>query len=350
MRFPFPSFIVTALVMLMSFGALAQTGLNLPSHIISPQQIAAPSQHYTLPFSGVRILDQRFDTSKLGYLLNGSTFNKAALHNNASTLEQYMNTHYRWQSKDANQLLLVVRTLWITNRRAGEGTEHNESKDSKFQGSLVVKIDAFASSAGGCKALKRIDSTMVSEPITKSNAGNILAELTQTILEKFAGMDVAATINGKKLIPLAEIETHYRSFHDKLAIKQPSAIRGIYVSFNDFLNNRPKIESFTLEQTESADYLYLEVGNEQVLFTDFWGFHDGQNLYIRVGTNFFKLFKDQEAYSFTGCLQSVHKTKARSQGRIVRNLIWGNLGEAHQSRLVNLLRPMQVNMETGGVY
>jgi hypothetical protein len=350
MRFSFHLFIGTALVLLISSGAHAQSGLNLPSTIINPQQIAVPGQSLALPFSGVRVLDLRFDTSKLGYLLNGNTFNKAVLHNTGPALEQYMSTHYRWQSKEADQLLLIVRTLWITNRRAGEGTEHNESKDSKFQGNLVVKIDAFAFSPAGCKTLKRIDTSMLSQPVTKSNAGNIIAELTQIILEKFSDLDAVAATNGKKLIPLNEIESHYLSFHDKPAIKQPSGQRGIYASFNDFLNNRAKTESFTLEQTESADYLYLEKGNEQILFTDFWGFHDGENLYIRVGSNFFKLFKDQNAYSFTGCTQSVHKSKARSQGRIVRNLIWGNFGEAHQSRLVNMLRPMQVNMDTGSVY
>lgn len=350
MRLPILPFITFCLIVLTPKHIKAQTGLNIPASVVNPQQLNAPLKSFPLPFSGVQVMDQRFDTSKIGYLLSNGNFNRAVLHNTASALEHYMTQHYSWQSTAQDQLLLVVRTLWITNRRAGEGSEHNESKDSKFQGNLVVKIDAFSQTAAGCKALKRMDTSIQTEAVTKINIGTALAELTQILLERFAGMDVAAFTNGKKLIPFTELEAYYRSLQDKPVVQQPSGQRGIYVTFNDFLNNRLKTESFKLEQTESADYLYLDKGTEQILFTDFWGFHDGQQLYIRVGSNFFKLYPDQKAYSFMGCLQSVHKTKARSQGRIVRNLIWGNLGEAHQSRLVNLIRPMQVNMETSAVY
>ena len=126
--------------------------------------------------------------------------------------------------------------------------------------------------------------------------------------------------------------------------------RGVYLTFDDFLNNRLTAYKFSLEQDEESDYLYIEENGEEKLFTDFWGFSDGENLYIKLGFNFFKLTKDNNTYSFWGCRRAVHTTPSRNKNRVVRYMAFGNLANLRNAKLKNLLRPMQLDMETGKAY
>jgi hypothetical protein len=126
--------------------------------------------------------------------------------------------------------------------------------------------------------------------------------------------------------------------------------RGIYLTFTDFLNSRPSLYQFSLEQDEESDYLYIEENGQEKLFTDFWGFSDGQDLYVNLEYNFFKLTRDKNTYSFWGCLRSVHKTPSRNKNKVVRYMAFGNLANLRSAKLKNILRPMQIDMETGVAY
>jgi hypothetical protein len=52
-------------------------------------------------------------------------------------------------------------------------------------------------------------------------------------------------------------------------IKNDSVQKGIYLTFADFINNRPASLDFTVVQEKKADYLYLRENGKQKLFTDF---------------------------------------------------------------------------------
>lgn len=143
---------------------------------------------------------------------------------------------------------------------------------------------------------------------------------------------------------------YYDQRFKKPGIMDDTLQRGIYLTFADFLNNRPLTCRFTLEQDEESDYLYMEQNGEEKLFTDFWGFSDGRDLYTKIGFNFFKLTRDNNTYSFWGCRKAVHETPSRNKNRIVRYMAFGNFANLRSAKLKNILRPMQLDMETGNAY
>ncbi len=185
----------------------------------------------------------------------------------------------------------------------------------------------------------------------RNDIGNLLLQTFESVFTKIADVDIEKAMLKKTKLGIEKVNSYYRQRFNQPRFIQDGMQRGIYLSFSDFLNNNPSLLKFTLEQDEEADYLYIEENGGQKLFTDFWGFSDGQNHYIKIGYNFFKLSRDANTYSFWGCYQAVHKTQSRSKNRTFRYFAFGTLAaELKTARLKNMLRPMQIDMETGKTF
>jgi hypothetical protein len=87
-------------------------------------QTELKSPHSTttrLPFEDVRVLDKRFDTSKLGYLFGGSQYKNIILKPSlTSSIEDYFRKNFISSSVSGKVLVVVLKTFWMHEMRLGE--------------------------------------------------------------------------------------------------------------------------------------------------------------------------------------------------------------------------------------
>jgi hypothetical protein len=119
----------------------------------------------------------------------------------------------------------------------------------------------------------------------------------------------------KKRLSLSAINT----FNDKRfqrAILTDAPKKGIFLSFEDFLANRPSTIEFSIDKNNKGDYLYTKnAKGEEQLITDLWGYSDGTDLFIFSANNYFKLNKVYNSFRVYGAKEYAAKRTANLNSR-----------------------------------
>ncbi len=333
---------------IMMVQAMQAQPMNFDAHLISIET-TQEEKPVSLPFKEVRIKDLRYDTTNLGVLINGRPKWIRVNGGTEDALQDYIIEKSVISDTQEYKLLIILKDFRLQEPRAGEiGLAKIEEK--RFVSQCTFSADVFVNSAGSYKALLRYDTTVTRlEPLHRI-ASSFTKEVLDLLLSTVGAMEIEKILRSKKQITENEIFDYYNKRFTKNRFRVNDMQRGLYLSFEDFLNNQPQNIEFTLDQDDESDYLYIKENGEEKLFTDFWGFCDGRNIYIRVGYNFFKLQPNGNSFGFWGCLQAIHYTKSRNQNRVGRYAMLGAWSELRSAKLKNLLRPMQLNMETGRPY
>jgi hypothetical protein len=311
-------------------------------------ELSEHSGKIALPFKDVRIFDKRFDTSKLGYLFGGLQYKNILLKPSFSTgIENYFRKNFISTTSGNKTLVIVIRMLWMHEIRSGEEDVEDFNNELKKLSKCIFKADIYSFENNFYQALTRIDTSFEDKSPLVNTSAEFLSNSLYYAANKISSLDLEQLFAWKTKISEKDVLNYYDQRFKKPRITNDILQRGVYLTFDDFLNNHLTTHKFSLEQDEESDYLYIEENGEEKLFTDFWGFSDGENLYIRLGFNFFKLTRNNNTYSFWGCLRAVHKTPSRNKNRVVRYMAFGNLANLRSAKLKNLLRPMQLDMETG---
>lgn len=310
-----------------------------------------PSSKIVFPFKDVRVFDKRFDTSKLGYLFSGPNYKNIVLKPSLSgAVEDYFRKNFVFSTTSNKILVVMLKTAWMHEMRSGEEDVEDFNNELQKLSKCIFKADVYSFENNSYQALIRIDTSFENKSPLVNNSSELLLNSLNYAANKILSLDLDQLFTRKTKINETDVMNYYDQRFKKPRIINNMLQRGVYLTFDDFLNNRLTAYKFSLEQDEESDYLYIEENGEEKLFTDFWGFSDGENLYIKLGFNFFKLTKDNNTYSFWGCRRAVHTTPSRNKNRVVRYMAFGNLANLRNAKLKNLLRPMQLDMETGKAY
>jgi hypothetical protein len=320
---------------------------KLRSHtIILPEPLSAQAKSFSL----ITVADKRFDTGKAGFISDGDRQRILLLNRGVQDEVQHYLSKHTQNNDGLPQLLYVLRTLWLHELKAGELKVDEDEDEKKIITQCVAKIEVFLVKEDSCQALLRIDTIAQQQSFLRVSGAGMVAGILDESLKKIRQLDLENHVFRKTKIAFGDLMKLYDQRTAAPRLRSDSLQRGVYLTFSDFLQNTPKPYTFVLEQDEVGDFLYLEENGNQRLFTNFWGFCDGKMHFIKVGGSFFPLVRDGNAYSFYGCLQPIHNAKPRSRNRVARYALFGVFGDVHSNRLVNFLRPMQVDMETGKVY
>ena len=308
-------------------------------------------QKIDLTFSTIKVLDKRFDSSKLGYLFFRSSYKNITLKSSLSAaMEEVFRKNFLSSNNSDRTLCIVIRTLWMHDLKSGEVDVEDFNNEMKNISKYILKADVYSFQNNTYQALTRIDTSFESKSSLKEIGYELLNNSFTYMAHRISSLNLEELFSRKTKINESDVMNYYEQRFKKPRIQHDTLSRGIYLTFADFLNNHPRPYKFSLQQDEQSDYLYIEENGQEKLFTDFWGFSDGENLYLRLGFNFFKLIRDNNTYSLWGCLQAVHTTPSRNKNRVVRYMAFGNLANIRSAKLSNVLRPMQLDMETGIAY
>jgi hypothetical protein len=351
MRFSISISIKVGAVILFFPILLFSQGLKL--NTLTVELKADDKKLFRIPFERIIVIDKRFDTSKIGYVRTAFEYREAVLNKSFSTsLEHYLNNRFE-SAHNSRNLVVFIKSLWLQEVRLGEITKETELDEKKNISQCIVKADIYSFSDNIYQALVRIDTLFENARPLKNISEEFISSAIDNIIVQVQTLNTEESLLRKTKIQKENVFNYYEQRFNSLRIKNDTLQKGIYLTFADFINNRPSLIDFTVSQENEADFLYIQEKGEQKLFTDFWGFCDGKTHFIKVGYNFFKLIKDGKTYSLWGCLEPIHKRKQYAgMENVAADILTGRTPNTSRqvSKLKNVLRPMQIDMDTGEPY
>lgn len=314
-----------------------------------------------LPFRQIKIIDARFDTSKLGFIPRSHTESKAykkltVKNGLQKTLEAFLNHHYQnsFTPSENKTLLIVVKTFWLHQIRLSEktGNKFVRKQSSPEISEAVTKLEMYVEKDGAYAALHRVDTVFESAlPLYKSVNDLLLRPFLFAINNK-ATENVEQRIAQRKKLSFRDISGYNAGRFTAPCLRTDSLRRGVYMSFGEFLNGQPTYRDFTLKEQQLTDELYVTQNGTETLLTDFWGFCDGRHYYVKLGFGIYPLYKQGHTFELWGSPHITHNFHQPHLTGIdaVSIIVFGIQTAAGRSKPQIPLRPMQLNMETGKVY
>lgn len=356
MQFKYP-FLFFIAALLMSSAVFSQTQLSdlkkSKLHTVQPEPIEWGGK--TLPFKNVVVVDSRFDTSKLGYIKGNRHYEK--LHTPgalAETMEQTINTYPRLgDSSSAPSLYIFIKHLWI------QQSSLKELSKQKLSNGYFEDIDIVACSAVlECYMQKdsfyyplfRLDTMLTQKGKLRKKVEELLTEPFQVALAKLSGLNLGKK---RKQMTAQEVTAFNNSKRNYSRVQTDTLEHGIYLTFQDFLHNRVTRRPFEV-QRGFTDELYTVDGKDKKLLLEFWGFCDGQKQYMKVGFNFYELSREQDTYELIGAKALVNVTHYRHRPNAFdpTQVAMAGLSQitGRDGTQTTLIKPLQLNMETGELY
>jgi len=311
------------------------------------------SDSFLVPFNKIEVMDLRFDTSKIGYAIYNSKNNHTRFVT-AGGVEGYLNKRlndYFKANLDAgssNTLVIVLKKLWLeygsTNMMLRSKDVPDESKWSISNRNAVclADIDAFVKTGESYQALLRLTHNFTIERVNDYSDCHLLLKAFDSLVRSIRTMDVVKVTSSKKKFTVEDLNINYRKRFDIPVLTAPQFNRGIYYSFDDFRNNKPSHPDFTFKTFEiSTEVTIMEAGHEKTV-TDYWGFCDGKDLYVKPRYLTFKALRQGNTFDFLGSLEGKNTPfyiPVPGTFLVIKT----------NTTLINFI-PLQVDMETGKVY
>jgi hypothetical protein len=305
-----------------------------------------------LPFSSIKIIDNRFDTSKLGFVPivqfigNKNTEGRKIVFSDGvgKSIENYYKEFYQNAfSSNGVQLIIVMKKFWLSgidNERNREIDIPENVTSNKY---LYCKWEYYLAKGDEFMPVKRIDTVIngvvfeskKDQYIHNKTTDKILKLLLNGLIEVF---DFNAAVNQIEKLPKKtwqQIEAYNSAMFNIPVLKDSVFAKGVYLSFNEFKNNKPSIINFKESKMRIAinkteNYLEDDKGNR---ITNYWGYFTGEELKIgKYGND--KLYRVNNTFEFF----------LKHQYLTVNTNIIG--GATHREVWI----PYQVDMESGAVY
>lgn len=319
---------------------------------------------YSLPFSAVKIMDYRFDTSKIGFAKSKAvftsssySFKKIAVKNGLqSAVESFYNAYYKNRfSKDSTQLLIVIKRFWadpLPNLQVQQQATKIYRESSQ---DLYIQFEFFFNRGGWYLPLKRVDT--VFQVTSELNLELYSFKEKQYGLYEYALTKVFESPNYLLYADRIENSKNRRTLEEVIRFNNkrfsyPILIdtvlkKGVYLNFSEFRNNQPAITEFKItEKRKIGKLLFNNNGNDRTQIINFWGYCDGTNIYsgglqyplYRAG-NTFEFFNDGIGnYMYTNDIKS--QNTANGDYRV----------STPYTASEKILEPFQIDMETGKIY
>lgn len=307
------------------------------------------------PFSKIRVIDARFDTSKLGFITNPAPlqatdqFKILRLKNGiATSLENYYNDHFDTQSNHSEyELSIVLKKFWITSTRSYDYQKHNSTNIISGQSRIIAKWELYIVKQHEYLPFMRLDTTIESLQSVKQlfkdeNASYYNKESIYSILnnfiERYNYTKAIQVFNERKKLSLSEIMTMNNARLNLAVLNAESINTGVYVNFTEFKNNTPSIQKFsekkvtkTLLPGYSDKYI---TDNNDIAITKYFAY---SNKYTKIGP-----YGNETIFRVGNSFEFFRKIDSRSAD--IR------LGLMNINTTNSLWIPYQLDMESGQFY
>lgn len=335
---------------------------------VSPEtitlQLTISERLTAFPFDKIEVTDFRPDTSKIGYLKKKKKDIRLVTANSlAANLTQILNAAVPVKAATASEqsVWLVIKKFWLKVPTHADWQRKSGVDDRKLKSlwGWHIKLEAYANYGGLYTPLFRVDSLYgfdefdERKTIEMDALGDCLRRLQRINTDNLKAAKTKLTQNA--------VDSFNQLAFLKPVLIEKTMSKGVFLTFSDFVNQRTVYSAFDIEKGKEIDNLYVRREGQKELLTNFWGYCDGKNYYIRCNRNFYQLYQQGNTFEFTG-----HSVLAMSGGRsaalppgtyhstsdlgagiangLLTNMITGAVFNRDE------FRHFQLNMETGEIY
>jgi hypothetical protein len=306
---------------------------------------SAPAE-LKLPFSAIKVIDSRFDTSKFGFAYGLMGFGKATFKGGiANAIEKYYNEYYKNSFTNNGLALVIIMKRYWESKVDYTRTRNLEIMPPTFgDGYTYLKWEYCLEKDGQYLPVKRIDTIIkrneelnnVGEDMLEENKLGYVKIILKLMIEKNDFTKAVAAFDTQTKKTFEEITAFNNRRYDLPVLKTDTFARGVYLSFTDFINNKPSIINYK-EKKMNYGLLkkerYLTTMDDQTI-TDYWGYADEDGFrYGKYGND--RIFRIGNTFQF------FVQTK---------EIVYDNSSQVTTKNTSKTNMPYQIDMETGFVY
>ena len=262
------------------------------------EDIAAVEQ---VPVSGFLAKDVRADTSYVGIRMKNSLLEEDKMFKKVNVerglgewMTAFMNRCNRHHvKKGAPQMVCFVKQLRVIQLDSINRLSNKKECYSKIR----LEVEAYLLIDTTYYPALKMDT--IAMALTPGNRNfSILGKLVTALTAKSSRMDEDKILK-RKGYTSAQLDERYTKRFDKPILAARIFNRGVYKSFEEFIQNRPSIVNYRFLKDKKADI--LSVKNESNLWErlhDVFGFCDGRTIWINLKGSYRPLVKQGSTFEF----------------------------------------------------
>jgi len=291
------------------------------------------------------IIDARLDTNRLGFMYDGE--NQIFLHF-PKPAPSYLSPKINKSKMYTDTLHMVLNKLWLYESIALPARREEKNKtrpeDYRFMGFGRIAADIYKRDGNGWRKILSYDSSVRSTGYMANNADYLLAKNLNILLHDADSLS--------KIFPLESfaVVSNILPQSDYPILQTQSLRNGIYLKFEDFINNNPVDIDFDYQVKKGAEFMTLKDSRpDDSLYIRYnWGFCKDGVAYMRIGNSFSKLTRIENSFELRAVdvARFYSATKIDEVDVVLLGIETGlNLGDpaALLSGLITRLIPMDKN-------
>lgn len=296
------------------------------------------------PFRDIVVFDKRFDTTKCGYT---NTDIKIKLqHSWTNVLTNYFRNNLDPASD--RSLVIFIRSYWlqkgildnVLDKKVIQKQMNSTNTFEDYSGSCTVQLEVYAGTGSSLKTLFKIDTSFLNATVglRRGTLDRFFFLPFDSMARKIAMTDIPELLTRRKDLSWQEVHQHYDNRFNVQVLHDASIRKGIFLTFEDFKKNKPWVTDFKFSNGKKTDELYTTGNGGETLVSKYWGFYDGENLFIQSSFSAFKAVRQQNTFEIFGA-------------KHVSNYL-SNPGPYDIQRTSTGVerRILQLNMDTGKLY
>jgi hypothetical protein len=243
-------------------------------------------------------------------------------------------------------LLIVVKKFWITSTYKYNHQAQSISMNVVSGTMLYAKLEYYIFKGEQLLPFKRIDTIIKSslnvseylynKNLDKETSSASINDLFNFFVEQYIYDKPVNVFNNRGKLSFAEVVQNNKAHFLLPILTDTSTIKGVFLDFNEFINNIPSIVNFkekkmTFRTSKKEEYL---LDQKDSLITNYWGYRLNNEIkFSKFGSN--RLFRQGNTFEF---FVKVRVANPRPQGFVVLD------------NYATYFVPYQLDMETGIFY
>jgi hypothetical protein len=260
----------------------------------------------SLPAAEFLVHDVRFDTSCIGLEESAGELRLIRLSKGFhGTIANFITTRAPLDKSSQHTLHCFIKKMILSNHIYQTGADDKQRKfDITESPGILFTAELYLqdNNTNAYIPVFRLDTTVTGTKQINFGGGQ---PYTEAVLEVFVQKMVQTNWDkirntSRKLEP-KQLNEHYTKRFAIPILQNPEPVKGLYLSYDDFRNNKPHVIDFVVEKGSKGDFLYIKNDKgDQILQHELWGYCDGKDMFIFSANNYFKLERSAMGFIIYG--------------------------------------------------
>lgn len=269
-------------------GSLRAQTFQLKAKSVAPESLK-------LPFEAIEIIDNRYDTSIVGFavdklvsILGEKAFYRIKLKPDVPTgIESFYNDYFRSSfTPNGKTLLISIKRLWIDDLPSRNNSRLQKNFERASQQDIYATFDFYFGSGDAYFPLLRVDTVfqrpaqtrVVEYDREKEAALPFFCFALEKMVENANFCSYMNDGNSRRKMSRADIGKYNARIKD-IPILRDSVQKGVFLTLDEFRNNRPSVTSFSRKKVVKTK-LFEVVDKHGRTIRNYFACYDGEVLRI----------------------------------------------------------------------